>query len=177
MDVSTPEHTYHPRHAFGDGGKRMTFGLTDQFHTGFVVRDLEAAIEAFRDLLRLRWTTVQSAEFDVWTSEGRSRTGTRFVYSVEEPHIELIEAKDGTLWSATAELDLHHLGCWVDDLTAEAARLEQLGLIRELAGARDDSPDPHLLTYHRHTTGLRIELVDRVLLAPMQQLWRAGMEQ
>jgi hypothetical protein len=150
----------------------VTFGLTDQFHTGFVVRDLEAAVEGLRGVFGVRWTAVQTAEFDAWTPNGRMRTGTRYVYSVEEPHMELIEAREGTLWSATTGFDLHHLGFWVDDLAAEAARLEKLGMIRELAGASGDRLDPHLLTYHRHETGLRIELVDRVLVPAMERLWR-----
>jgi catechol 2,3-dioxygenase-like lactoylglutathione lyase family enzyme len=150
----------------------MTFGLTDQFHTGFVVRDLEATIEGLRDVLRLRWTAVQHVDVDAWAANGRLRTPIRFVYSVEEPHIELIEAKAGTLWTAAGDLGLHHLGFWVDDLVAEAARLEELGLVRELTGASDEDLDPHLVTYHRHKTGLRIELVDRVLVPSMEQLWR-----
>jgi catechol 2,3-dioxygenase-like lactoylglutathione lyase family enzyme len=153
-------------------GKRVTFGLTDQFHTGFIVRDLEAAVEGLRDVLGVRWTAAHRIDVDAWTQSGRLRTRLRYVYSVEKPHIELIETKAGTLWSATEELSLHHLGFWVDDLVAEAARLEELGLERELAGASDRNLDPHRVTYHRHRTGLRIELVDRVLEPSMEQLWR-----
>jgi len=149
----------------------VTFGLTDQFHTGFVVRDLEETIEGLREVLRLRWTAVRHVDIDAWTATGRLRTPIRFVYSVEEPHIELIEARAGTLWSGDGEFGFHHLGFWVDDLSAEATRLEELGLVRELAGASDDDIDPHLVTYHRHRTGLRIELVDRVLMPSMQQFW------
>lgn len=114
---------------------------------------------------------MQNVEIDAWTAVGRWRTPIRFVYSVEAPHIELIEAKAGTLWTAVGDLGFHHLGFWVDDLAREAARLEELGLVRELAGASDEDLDPHFVTYHRHQTGLRIELVDQMLMPSMEKLW------
>jgi hypothetical protein len=150
----------------------VTFGLVDQFHTGFVVRDLDAVIEGLREVLDLRWTAVQHVTIDAWTDQGREQIPMRYVYSVETPHIELIEANASSIWRADGALQLHHLGFWVDDLPAEAVRLEALGLVPELAGASDDDAGPHRFTYHRHETGLRIELVDRVMVPFMEQLWR-----
>ena len=57
----------------GRGEDGVTFGLTDQFHTGFVVRDLDATIEGLRDVLRLRWTAVQNVEVDAWDIHGPVR--------------------------------------------------------------------------------------------------------
>lgn len=52
----------------------------------------------------------------------------RVAFSHEgQPAIELFQAVPGTPLAAPADNAFHHVGCWVDDVDAEAGRFESLG--------------------------------------------------
>src|SRR5258708_2287732 len=65
------------------------------FHTGLVVEDLEAATASLSALAGYHWTSVMELEVAPRTEAGVTRFPQRFVLSLEEPRLELVEAIPG----------------------------------------------------------------------------------
>lgn len=157
-------------------GLAETTGLGQPFHVGMVVKDLESSMAQLGGLLGIQWAIVQNAEYAYRAVDGDVPTRHRYTYSTgQAPHLELIEGEIGSLWEPTTDLDLHHLGYWVDDLPASSARLDEAGCppVATLGRALDA---PKIFTYHRpHNSELWIELVDSRLKASFAP-WLAGGE-
>lgn len=128
-------------------------------HVGFVVRDLDAAMEHFAATLGHRWSPPQE-----WTVTGRGPGGpvsarVRLSWSLDGPvHTELIEGPEGSIWSAEAPGALHHVAHCVDDVDAASARLESLGFPLEVAG-EGTAGGSTAFAYHVSPHGLRLELM------------------
>jgi len=117
------------------------------FQVGFVVPDLEAAMEELGAGLGVELVGPQERELgDCVLRIAFART--------PPPYVELIEGPPGSLWDASAGALIHHLGYWSEDMDADSARLEAagMGLERDLGYAR----------YHRPAgaAGARVELID-----------------
>ena len=136
------------------------------YHTGYVVRDLERAMALLGGAMGVRWAPVM----DYPGTKLRTRDGIievprlRFTYSTLPVHVELIQEAPGSLWVAGGELKGHHIGVWADDLEAESARLEALGLPLHTHGLDADGK-MWSFAYHETPFGLYIELVDSVAKA------------
>jgi hypothetical protein len=92
-------------------------------------------------------------------------------YSVDAPHLELIEEVPGSVWVCNQQSNLHHIGFWSDDLAADHARLTGSGCPMQLCGrAGDDAPAS--FAYHRNNSGVRIEIVDATMREAMGFLFR-----
>lgn len=117
------------------------------FQVGFVVPDLEAAMEELAAGLGVEM--LGPHERDV----GGGLLRIAFART-PPPYVELIEGFPGSLWEVTAGPAIHHLGYWSDDLDADSARLEAAGMVLEL--------DLGFARYHRPGTaaGARVELID-----------------
>lgn len=135
----------------------------DLFHTGIVVDDLAAAKIELGEGLGVTWRD-GGADVRLLTDDGASTVCTAYALSVEGPHhVELVQSIEGTLWTAAAPGHAHHLGYWVDDVTASSEQLATLGSVRLACVAiRDDKPP--MCAYHRTKSGLIVEIVDRALL-------------
>jgi hypothetical protein len=84
----------------------------------------------------------------------------RFLYSLQAPHIELIEAIPGTPWTILGEQAIHHLGYFTDDMTSASAQLLTAGFTLEMRPA--GTPQfPQMLAFYIDAQGIRIEIVDR----------------
>jgi catechol 2,3-dioxygenase-like lactoylglutathione lyase family enzyme len=105
-----------------------------------------------------QWTTPVEYTMAVTTAAGDHEVPFRFVYSVQAPHLELIQEVPGTVWSVPLGNAAHHLGYWVDDITAAAARLEEAGYQLE---ARPSGGSLSTFAYYTDPAGIRIEIVDR----------------
>ncbi|MGB8402975.1 MAG: VOC family protein [Mycobacterium sp.] len=132
----------------------------DCYHVGLVVPDLDSAITEMTAAGAYSWTKPVEATLKITTDDGDIDMPFRFVYSIEAPHLELISAVPGTIWTARADGAAHHLGYWVDDLHGTAARLEAAGFRCE---ARPASPQLSSFAYYISQSGVRIEIVDRAL--------------
>jgi catechol 2,3-dioxygenase-like lactoylglutathione lyase family enzyme len=132
----------------------------DYYHTGFVVADLVTAAARLTALSGYTWTTPIEATLPLVTRSGDYEVPFRFVYSIQAPHLELVQAVPGTIWSAMADAAAHHLGYWVDDLAAAAAALERAGYRQE---ARPAGNDLSRFAYYTDDDGFRIEVVDRAM--------------
>lgn len=134
-------------------------GSADLYHTGIVVPDLEAWMSRMGEVAGYRWTAVQSAELPVWLADGERVLRLRYAYSLDAPHIELVEEIPGTPWTATPHAATHHLGYFCDDVPTTSKRLEESGFALEACALIDGSPS--IFAYHVDPAGLRIEIVDR----------------
>jgi len=144
---------------------------TDLYHVGIVVPNLEDGLAHFADLFGVRWapalempTAVRAADSSVVT------VNLRLAYSIDAPHLELIEAVPGSIWDLNPHSNIHHIGFWSDDFGGDWARLHGRGCPLEAMGDSGGS-EPLFWTYHRDLLGVRVELVDGALRGPMQAGW------
>lgn len=137
------------------------------YHTGIVVPDLEAWMARMSEAAGHRWTTIQSAELPIRFGDDEKVLRLRYAYTLEAPHVELVQEIPGTPWTAGE----HHLGYLCDDLTTASKRLEEAGFALEACAVPDGTPA--LFSYYLAPSGMRIEIVDRVLIPDFADYLRA----
>ncbi len=142
----------------------MAFALRpeDFYHTGIIVSDLDAAMAQMSALAGNRWITPMSYTLPFRTATGTHELTSTFVYSLQAPHVELIQEVPGSPWTAAPHNAIHHLGYFTDDLAETARTLEDNGFTFE-ATADTSPPDLALFAYYVDRFGTRIEIVDRAL--------------
>jgi hypothetical protein len=142
----------------------MAFALRpeDFYHTGIVVPDLEAAMARLSALAGYRWITPLTYTLPFRTTSGTRELTSTFVYSLQSPHVELIQEVPDSPWTAAPGNSAHHLGYFTDNLAAAAKALEANGFTFE-ATADVSPPDLALFAYYIDAFGTRIEIVDRAL--------------
>ncbi len=84
-----------------------------------------------------------------------------FVYSIEAPHIELVQQIPGTPWIPAGKTATHHLGYFCDDLVATGAKLAENGFRCESHAVIDSAMS--VFAFYVDSDGLRVELVDRAV--------------
>ncbi len=134
----------------------------DFYHTGIIVPDLDAAMARLSTLAGYRWITPVSYTLPFRTTSGTQEVTSTFVYSLQAPHVELIQEVPGTAWTAAPGNAIHHLGYWADNLAESAKILEDNGFTFE-ATADTAPPELALFAYYIDAAGTRIEIVDRAL--------------
>jgi hypothetical protein len=132
----------------------------DCYHVGLIVPDLDTAIAQMTAAGGYTWTKPVEATLKITTDDGDVDVPFKFVYSIEAPHLELIQEVPGTIWAAPKGGAAHHLGYWADDLAAAAAGLQDAGYRLE---ARPAGEQLSSFGYFLSPTGIRVELVDRAL--------------
>lgn len=131
----------------------------DFYHTGIVVPDLEAAMARMSEVAGHRWTEVVAYEMPVRLAEGERVLLLRFAYSLDAPHLELVQEIPGTPWSAAPQGAAHHLGYFCDDVPTTSKRLEAAGFALEACATVDGTPS--VFAYHLAPSGIRVEIVER----------------
>jgi Glyoxalase/Bleomycin resistance protein/Dioxygenase superfamily len=96
---------------------------------------------------------------------------TTMCYSVDAPHLELVQEVPGSVWARNEHSNLHHIGVWCDDLPADSAQIASIGCPLQLCGRSGDAA-PVSFAYHGHELGIRIELVDAAMQETMAFLFR-----
>lgn len=142
----------------------MGFALRpeDFYHTGIIVPDLDAAMARLGALAGYRWINPLSYTLPFRTADGTRELTSRFVYSLQAPHVELIQEVPGSPWTAAPGNSIHHLGYFTDNLAETARALEANGFTFE-ATADVSPPELALFAYYVDEAGTRIEIVDRAL--------------
>lgn len=137
---------------------------------GFVVRDLEATLRHWIDILGVRpfllleeGSGADPAPTVYLDREVRVRTRLAFGF-LGDVELEFIEPLDGTPSPYSAFIDagregLQHLGYWVDDHEGACRQLELAGYVAEYVIRRPNRPRP--VVYYRSPSliGPMIELV------------------
>lgn len=134
----------------------------DFYHTGIVVPDLDAAMARLSALAGYRWINPMSYTLPFRTPSGVCELTSTIVYSMQSPHLELVQEVPGTVWTAAPGNAVHHLGYFSDNLTGSARALEASGFTLEMTA---DVPGAELamFAYYVDPAGTRIEIVDRSL--------------
>jgi hypothetical protein len=131
----------------------------DLYHTGIVVDDVDAWKARMSEVAGYRWTETMSAELPVRLADGDRVLNLRYAYSLDVPHIELVQEIPGTPWTAAEHNATHHLGYFCDDLATTSKRLTEAGFAPEACAVIDGQPS--VFAYHLDPSGIRIEIVDR----------------
>uniref|UniRef100_A0AAU2JVJ4 VOC family protein n=1 Tax=Streptomyces sp. NBC_00049 TaxID=2903617 RepID=A0AAU2JVJ4_9ACTN len=144
------------------------------FHTGLVVENLEQAMKSLSELAGYHWTTVMELQVTARTPNGPQHADQRFVLSLEEPRLELVEAIPGTVWVSGGDNGAHHVGYWADDDRIEDTSAALVALGFEVEASNDFEADGKLMwVYHRGLGGTRVELLN-TLMKPSMDAWIAG---
>lgn len=153
----------------------MPAPLVPHYHVGIVVKDLEAAQAELTEQLGVTWGPVlRLDEVEYRTAAGEDIVlPTAMCYSVEAPHLELIQELPGSVWVCNEHSNLHHLGFWSDDLPGDSDRLSASGCPLEWAG-RAGTEAPVTFTYQRGELGVRIEVVDGAMREALAGLFTAS---
>lgn len=137
---------------------------SDLYHTGIMVPDIEASKATMTEVAGYRWTETMTGELPIRLAGGVRVLRMRFAYSLDAPHIELVQEILGTPWMAAPGIATHHLGYFCDDLAATIKLLEESGFALEACAVIDGAPS--IFAYLLDPTGVRIEIVDRTRMAP-----------
>jgi hypothetical protein len=149
--------------------------LSPPFHVGIVVPDVGAAQAELSAQLGVTWGPILHLD----AADYRDAAGgdlvlpTTMCYSVDGPHLELIEEVPGSLWACNEHSNLHHIGFWSDDLVVDSADLTGAGCPLQLCGRAGDRA-PVSFAYHRNGLGVRVEIVDSTLRKVMGALFQPG---
>ncbi|WP_416967988.1 VOC family protein [Streptomyces sp. 4F14] len=139
----------------------------NHFHTGIVVPDIEAWKTRLTDTAGHRWTRTLTGEVRVRLADGDHDLALTYAYSLDAPHLELVQEIPGTPWRAGA----HHIAYLVDDLLAASKSLEAAGFPREACALVEGQPA--IFAYHLNPAGVRIEIVDRARMPDFPAYLRA----
>ena len=131
------------------------------FHTGWVVPDLEEAMDEVASATHCTWRPIVDAvDFHVWTESGTPVLQGRRVYTVEgPPYLELVEMSGG-VWGRGRPAGEAHLGYWVDDMAEAAAHLESVGMRRVVSDAGPGGSFS-LFAYFVGASGTVVEILPR----------------
>ena len=149
--------------------------LSPYYHVGIVVPDVAAARAQLSEQLGVVWgPTLRLDAADYRDDTGRDVVlPTTMCYSVDAPHLELIQEVPGSLWVCNEFSNLHHIGCWSGDLSADGSDLTASGCPLQLCG-RAGGHAPVSFAYHRNDLGVRIEIVDDGMREAMGFLFQPG---
>jgi hypothetical protein len=142
--------------------------LSELFHVGIVVPDLDAGCARFTELLGIEWGPVMQNDIEVRDGEGNDRVVPNLIcYSTAAPHIELIQEVLGTPWVCNEHSNIHHVGFFSDVLVADSGHLRAASCPLELMDGNGDGP-PGMFAYHRDPLGVRLEIVNAEMRPMME---------
>ena len=99
------------------------------FHFAMAVPDLQEAMDQLGPALNVDWTSVWSMTRKMDTPGGPTTDEMQAVYSRQgPPYVELVSGHGSGFFAADTGPRLHHVGYIVDDVRAEAERLQALGM-------------------------------------------------
>jgi hypothetical protein len=140
----------------------VTLRTEDFYHTGIVVPDLADAMARLTAVAGYRWITPLSYTLPFRTTAGVRELTSTIVYSVQSPHLELVQEVPGTPWTAAPGNSVHHVGYFADNLAETARELENHGFTFEMTGELPGT-ELGMFAYYVDAFGTRIEIVDRAL--------------
>ena len=150
--------------------------ITDPFHSGIVVSDVEEAMAEISASTGMSWHSLQSLDLDLLVDGEVVSTSVSFTYSVEGPvQLELAAGPKGSFWDVDLYGGLNHLGYWTEDLQGDIAALKAGGCELIYGGAGEDGGLEGFAFLVPPAAPMRIELID-VAMRPAFDRWFAGGE-
>ena len=148
--------------------------ITDPFHSGIVVADVEEAMAEISAATGMTWHSLQALDLDLLVDGKVVSTTVRFTYSVEGPvQLELADGPPGSFWDADLYGGLNHLGYWTENLPDDIESLQAGGCELIYGGAGEGGSLEGFAFLVPPAAGLRIELID-VAMRPAFDRWFAG---
>ena len=130
------------------------------FHVGFIVPDLDAAMEEFQVALGIDWRAPMDALVPLLGPDGVVEADVYSVYSAGgPPAIELVQSVPGTPLAGNGGVSFHHLGFWTDRLGDSSHDLDAHGWPCAATVASPEN-NPSRFTLHRSPDGFYVELFD-----------------
>ena len=130
------------------------------FHVGFIVPDLDAAMDEFHVALGIAWRAPVDAVVPLLGPDGVTETNVYSVYSEGgPPAIELVQSAPGTPLAGDGGVSFHHLGFWTDRLADSSRDLDAHGwpCAATVASAENN---PSRFTLQQSPHGFYVELFD-----------------
>ena len=143
--------------------------LSELFHVGIVVPDVEAACARLTELLGTQWGPILENDLEIRDAAANDLVvPNRICYSTVPPYFELIQEVRDTPWVCNEHSNLHHIGFFSDTLAADSDGLRGARCPLEVRDGHGSAP-PTRFAYHRDGMGIRIELVNAALRTVMEQ--------
>jgi hypothetical protein len=141
--------------------------LSELYHVGIVVPDIESACQRLSSLLGVDWGPIVESDTQIRNAAGEDEViSLRLCYSTRAPHLELVEERAGTPWVCNEFSNLHHIGFFSDSLDGDSHLLSSTACPLEICGRESDLA-PRMFAYHRDPLGVRIEYVEAASRALM----------
>lgn len=135
-------------------------GVSEMYHVGIVVPDLDAGCARFTELLGITWGPVVARDVELQAEDGSDLIEMhRVCYSTAPPYIELMQELPGSTWVCNEFSNIHHIGFWSDALAADSLALSANACPLETSGRAGENA-PIGYANHRDPLGVRIEYVD-----------------
>jgi hypothetical protein len=130
------------------------------FHVGFIVLDLDAAMEEFHVALGIEWRAPIKAVVRLLGPDGVAESDVYSVYSGGgPPAIELVQSVPGTALAGNGDVSFHHLGIWTDRLADSSHDLDAHGWPCAATVASPENK-PSRFTLQQCPHGFYVELFD-----------------
>jgi hypothetical protein len=143
--------------------------LSELYHVGIVVPDIESGRARLSSLLGVDWGPIVESDTQIRHGTGDDEiVSLRLCYSTSPPHLELVEERAGTPWVCNEFSNLHHIGFFSDSLDGDSRQLTTSACPLEICGREGDGA-PRMFAYHRDPLGVRIEYVDAASRAMMAE--------
>src|SRR3954467_8403674 len=130
------------------------------FHVGFIVPDLDAAMEELHVALGIEWRAPIDAIVPLLGADGVVEANVYSVYSEGgAPAVGLVQSVPGTPLAGSGGVSFHHLGFWTDRLADSSHDLDAHGWrCAATVASPENRPSPFALQRSPH--GFYVELFD-----------------
>ncbi len=159
----------------GDVVRRPPVPPLSYFHIGVVVPNLETAIARYSDVLGIQFT--EPATFHIPRLEDPEPHPGTLVAAfsrTDPPYYELIQAAGDGIISAAQAGRILYFGCWEPDMAGRLARLRAQKVGVDALFRMDAASPPYAMITAPDLLGARIEYVDLVDKAPIEEWVRTG---
>ena len=143
------------------------------FHVGILVPDLDEAMTKFHDVLGVDFAQPSRSTIPQLDQAGITHEfEVHVTYTLQAPHLELIEASGDGVYGAHNGFGVHHIGGWIPDSPAFIDHLKQIGVGTEAVMRNGDT---NLGAYFEpgDLYGVRFEAVP-TLIRPGWESWVTG---
>lgn len=147
-----------------------------QFHTGFLVGNLEDAMDLYARSLGLRWASPYTYEaLNLWTPErGAHQIRLDVAYSIDGPqHLEIQVGPSGSIYDVNLHSG-HHVGYWVEDVTAASRQLVDCGWTPVVAACSPEDGFGGFAYFRPPHEGLLVEVVSTAARPRFENWWNGA---
>jgi hypothetical protein len=145
------------------------------FHVGFLVDDLDLAMESFGSTFGVTFTVPNLAPVRWWRPDTpEEMLQLKVAYSRQgPPYVELIQSHESGMFASSQGEGFHHIGAWEADCESRQAELIRSGITP--VGTQYTEEDKIIVSYFdpEKLHGVMLEIVDEGR-KPVMERWWAG---